>query len=103
LLNKKTEVSRNGGSRQALSDQMNASPERNPPISVALDAVGALNLIAGALLMLSIIVKEYWLFGIGVSALVAGVVFIALGDIVRSLARANQQRERLLSQFQENA
>jgi hypothetical protein len=49
---------------------MKASRERNPPISVVLDLVGALNLIAGALLILSnnregILAGRNWRFGAG--------------------------------------
>jgi len=54
-------------------------------------------------MLLALITKEYWVCAIGTSVIVTGLLFVALAEIVRSLARANDQRAHLLSQLQQNA
>ena len=54
-------------------------------------------------MLLALITKEYWVCAIGTSVIVTGLLFVALAEIVRSLARANDQRAHLLSRLQQNA
>jgi len=82
---------------------MKADRAENPVISAILDGIAAVVFVAGGLMLLAVIVKDYWVCAIGASAIVTGLLFVALAEIVRSLARANRQRERLVSQLQENA
>jgi hypothetical protein len=82
---------------------MKADRAENPVISAILDGIAAVVFVAGGLMLLAVIWKEYWVCAIGASAIVTGLLFVALAEIVRSLARANNQREHLLSQLQQNA
>ena len=82
---------------------MKADRAHNPVISRILDGVAMLCFIAGGLMLLAVITKEYWVCAIGASMIVTGLLFVALAEIVRSLVRANDQRAHLLSQFQQNA
>jgi hypothetical protein len=82
---------------------MKADRAHNPVISAILDGVAALCFIAGGVMLLALITKEYWVCAIGASVIVTGLLFVALAEIVRSLARANDQRAHLLSQLQQNA
>jgi hypothetical protein len=82
---------------------MKADRPHNPAISAILDGVATLFFVVGAVMLLAVITKDYWICAIGASVILTGVVFVALGEIVRSLARPNDQRAHLLSQLQENA
>jgi hypothetical protein len=82
---------------------MKADRAHNPVISAILDGVAALCFIAGGVMLLALITKEYWVCAIGASVIVTGLLFVALAEIVRSLASANDQRAHLLSQLQQNA
>jgi hypothetical protein len=82
---------------------MKADRAHNPVISAILDGVAALCFIAGGLMLLALILKEYWVCASGASVIVTGLLFVALAEIVRSLARANDQRAHLLTQLQQNA
>ena len=82
---------------------MKTDRARNPVISAILDGVAAVCFIAGVVMLLALITKEYWVCAIGASVIITGLLFVALAEIVRSLARANQQREQLVRQLQENA
>jgi Flp pilus assembly protein TadB len=82
---------------------MKGDRAHNPVISAILDGIAAVAFVAGGIMLLAAIVKEYWVCAIGASAIVTGLLFVTLAEIVCSLARANNQREHLLSQLQQNA
>ena len=76
---------------------MKADRAHNPVISAILDGVAALCFIAGGVMLLALITKDYWICAIGASVIVTGMLFVALAEIVRSLVRANDQRASLLT------
>jgi TM2 domain-containing membrane protein YozV len=75
--------------------EMKGDRAHNPVISAILDGIAAVAFVAGGIMLLAAIVKEYWVCAIGASAIVTGLLFVARSGN-RSLARAREQSARAL-------